>query len=303
MHFLILLSFFSIPATGIQFEFDTDCSFELPSGKCVQCKHSLLEKFPLWPCQHAQNKSNLPKPVTIQNITAFKVSGTIRLVLQIELDIVNMETLDLKILWHKRVGNGYYGLAKHRSTLEFLNLGDEVWNEGSQTRVTIYVTFYGIDLSAKYDIQGVSHPNCYGSGISRWKYFEYGNLTQIKTISGSNLLRYTKHGFTSIQNRTCTNWNNNEIQGSISTSKNGEKAIIIFTPILVVVVVVVVIVVILLGFGVWIIKQKLKEPRTIMKDDDGAVMKTVTMWQICSIPMLQIFRTNTIHNSTPEIFV
>ena len=59
-----------------------------------------------------------------------------------------METLELKILWHKRTGNGYYGLTKHRSTLEFLNLGDEVWNEGSQTRVTIFVTFYGIDLYA-----------------------------------------------------------------------------------------------------------------------------------------------------------
>ena len=300
MRFLILLSFFSIPATGIQFEFDTDCSFELPSGKCIQCKHSLFEKFPLWPCQHAQNESNLPKPVTIQNVTAFKVSGTIRVVLQIELDIVNMETLDLKILWHEHNGIGYHGLDEHRSTLEFLNLDDEVWNEGSQTRVTIYVTFYGIDLHAKYVIQGVSHPNCYGSGISRRKSFEYSNLTQIKTISGSNLLRYTKHGFTSIQNRTCTNWNNNKIHGSISTSENGEKAIIIFTPILVVVVI---IVVILLGFGVWIIKQKLKEPRAMMKDDDGAVMKTVTVWQICSIPMLQIFKRNTRDDSISEIFV
>ena len=193
-----------------------------------------------------------------------------------ELDFVNMETLELKILWHKRIGNGYYGLAKHRNTLEFLNLGDEVWNEGSQTRVTIFVTFYGIDLYTKYDIQGVAHPNCYGSGISQWKSFEYSNLTQIKTIPGSNLLRYTKHGFTSIQNRTCATRTNNEIQGSISTSENDKKFIIIFTLILVVIVVVVV-VVILLGFGVWIVKQKLRAPRTIMEDDYGAVMKTVTM--------------------------
>ena len=301
MRFLILLSFFSILATGIQFELDTDCSFELPSGKCVQCKHSLFQKFPLWSCQDSRIESYLPKAVTIQNVSAFNVSGTIILVLQIELDIVNMETLDLKILWYKHIGNGYYGLAQHRSTLEFLNLGDDVWNEGSQTRVTIYVTFYGIDLYAKYDIQGVSHPNCYGSGISGWKSFEYSNLTQIKTISGPNLLRYTKHGFTSIQNRTCTKGTNNEIQGLISTSENDKKAINIFIPISVVIVFVVV--VILLGFGVWIIRQKLKAPRTIMKDDDGAVMKTVTMWQIFTVPMLQIFRTDTIDDTAPETFV
>ena len=286
--FLLLLA---VSVSGIHFEFDTDCSFELPSGKCVACKHTLFERPKEVSCQDPDIIGNLPKPVTIRNITAIDVSGNIRFILEIEMNLTNMESLDLKILWYKKIGrNGHYGLAQHRSTLEFLNLEGQDWTELNDTRVVIYLTLYGVLSFASYDIQGVSHPNCYGSGISKWKSFDYDNSTVAKSFSDSAIsdISTSKNFDDSTKSRTCVLVTGSDGELGLPSESTEDKKevfhLILKSKSSLITVVAVLILFILVLLIALFIKRKRKEPRTLKMDDDGAVMKAFTINQLILSP-------------------
>ena len=159
------------------FEFDQDCSFELPSGKCIQCFHNVWQSIADAPCTEPDIQSKLPEPVVVEKVTAVNSSGTFDFILTLSVSFAHLRRLDIRIAWMRNISGKSYGYGQHQSTLIFFS----PWTpEDIPEYVRFNVTFYGVFPFGIFDFQGVSRPSCYGSGLSSdWLSFSYQELEKI----------------------------------------------------------------------------------------------------------------------------
>ena len=182
------------------FKFEPNCSFrplESEQTPCVSCLHDMLSESRFHDCSNYNHShSVLPKPAEISNIALISHednSYALNLNLKAE-NTHKLETLDLRIAWSKpkkellleNSATRSYEKAvwAHKSTLKFQFSDEKPTTTFNSLRdIYITVTLREVFPFGKYEIQLVSHPSCFGSGLSESFHFnaDYESIVMSKS--------------------------------------------------------------------------------------------------------------------------